>query len=270
MPELPEVETIKRGLAKKIKGKTIKKIDIKLPKLVNFDVVGFQKEILGAKIEKISRRAKLLVLKLSNAGAILIHLKMSGQLLYEGEIRKHARAVFYFSDGTKLVFNDMRKFGYFKFLPQNKLNQFFEDKFGPEPLLSEFNLDKFNMIIKQKPNSRIKNFLLDQKNIAGIGNIYADEALFEAKITPTRRVRTLNKNEIKKLHKAIKNVLNNAIKHKGTSFQLYRDSAGKKGKFVRLLKVYQREGKKCYFCSGTVKRIKLGSRSAYFCPKCQK
>jgi len=271
MPELPEVETIRKGLLAKIKGKKIKDVEIKVPKLVNFDIAGFKKNVLNASIVNIRRRAKLVIIDLSNSNSLLIHLKLTGQLICQGEEEKSTRATFYFTDNTNLIFNDVRKFGYFKLIPTAKLEDFFKtQKFGPEPLEKEFTLDKFKEILNKKPKSKIKPFLMDQINIAGIGNIYADELLFEAKILPTRIIKTLKEDEIKNLYKSIKKILNKAIKYKGSSFDAYVDSSGDKGDFAPRVKVYRKTGQKCYRCDGIVKRIVLGGRGTHFCPKCQK
>ncbi len=288
MPELPEVETIRKGLLAKIKGKKIKDVEIRVPKLVNFDIAGFKKGVKDASIVNIRRRAKLVIIDLSNGNSLVIHLKLTGQLIYQGEDEKSTRAIFYFrdsklskgekrrgtrpfSDKTQLVFNDVRKFGYFKLIPTAKLEDFFKaQKFGPEPLDEDFTLDRFKEILKRKSKGKIKPFLLDQSNIAGIGNIYADESLFEAKILPTRIISTLKEDEIKNLYNSIKKVLNEAIKYKGSSFDSYVDSLGEEGNFAPRVKVYRRTGQKCYRCDGIVKRIVLGGRGTHFCPKCQK
>jgi formamidopyrimidine-DNA glycosylase len=271
MPELPEVETIKQGLLEKIKGKKIKDVEVKTPKLVNFLVKEFKKGTIGAKINNIRRRAKLLILNLSNKNSVIIHLKLTGQLIFEGEIDKSTRAIFYFTDGAHLIFNDWRKFGYFKLMPTGKLERFFKDqKFGPEPLEKDFTLDKFKGILSKKPRSKIKPFLMNQGNVAGIGNVYSDESLFDAKILPIRLVKGLKPVEIKNLYQSIRKVLVWALKYKGVSTDTYVDIFGKKGELVPLLKVYHRQGQKCLRCRGTIEKIKLGGRSAHFCPKCQK
>jgi formamidopyrimidine-DNA glycosylase len=288
MPELPEVETIRQGLLSKIKGKKIKNIDIFVPKLVNFDVLGFKKKTIGASIINIRRRAKLIVIDLSNKNSIIIHLKLTGQLIFQGDKEKSTRAIFYFRDSklsrgekrrgtshfqdkTKLIFNDTRKFGYFKLIQTLKLENFFKkQKFGPEPLEKDFTLDRFKEILDKKPRAKIKPFLLDQTNIAGIGNIYTDESLFDAGILPIRIIKTLKESERKNLYKSIYKVLEKAIKYRGSSFDAYVDSGGKKGNFAPRVKVYRRTGQKCYRCGGTIKRIVLGGRGTHFCPKCQK
>jgi len=272
MPELPEVETIKKQLLKKVKGKTFKKVEVRLPKIVKTDLKIFKKEIVRAKINNIKRRAKVLILELSNNYAIIVHLKMSGQLIFQGQPSKHTHLIYYFTDGSKLIHNDMRQFGYVKLLQKDKLDDLLakEEKYGPEPLDKNFTLNIFNQLLNKKKKSKIKPLIMDQTFIAGIGNLYADEILFEAGILPIKIVKSLKPKEIAKIYQSIKKILNLAVKHKGSSVDLYIDAEGKQGKFAPLIKVYQREGEKCKCCGSEVKRVKINSRSAHFCPKCQK
>lgn len=271
MPELPEVETIKNDLLRKIRGKKIKDVKILDPKVVNFKTAEFKKNIIGASIKDIRRRAKLLIINLSTGQILLIHLKLTGQLIYNGSDEKYARAIFYFANKNKLVFKDFRRFGYLKIIPIKNLDKYFEkEKFGPEPLSKEFNLELFEKLLKKRAKAKIKPLLLDQKFIAGIGNIYADESLFYARISPLRTAGSLKKEEVTKLYNGIRKILKLATQKRGSSVDNYLDTSGKKGNYVPLLKVYGREGEKCFRCKGKVKRIKIGGRSASFCPVCQK
>ncbi|MDP3057746.1 MAG: DNA-formamidopyrimidine glycosylase [bacterium] len=277
MPELPEVETIKNDLEAIIIGKKISDAKILWRGALNTPAKKFIALIKNAKILDISRRAKILILTLSNNHSLLIHLKMTGQLIYDlhKKIRdskyKYARIIFFFKDGSALVFNDLRKFGYVKIVPQNKVKDFINDKkFGPEPLEKDFTLEKFKEILKKYPKRRIKQFLTDPSAIAGIGNIYADEICFYAKVAPTNQVGNLTSKQIKFIFIGIKKILNRAIELRGSSVENYVDASGRKGDYVKELKVYGREGKKCFRCKGIIKRIKLGGRSSHFCPECQK
>ena len=280
MPELPEVETICRQLAKLIVGKKIKKVKVKLPKIVKALLADFRRVTSGAKIKNVNRRAKLIILGLDNGWGLLIHLKMTGQLIYESSVisdklsveNKHTHVVFYFTDGSRLIFNDLRQFGYIKLVETAKLGEFFiKEGTGLEPLEKDFILADFEALLAKKPKARIKQFLMDPKNIAGIGNIYSDEILFFARVHPLRRNKDLKKEEIKKIFQGIKKILPEAIKLKGTSANNYLDAFGRKGDFLKKLKVYGREGEQCAGrCAGKVARIKLGGRSAHFCPLCQK
>lgn len=278
MPELPEVETIRSQLQKLIVGKKIKQVKIGLPKMVKLPLVKFKKIVIGATIKKVNRRAKILIFELTNNWSILIHLKMSGRLIFRkkneklgSEDTKWNHLVYYFSDGSRLFHNDLRQFGYVKLVKTEELPDFFKkEKLGPEPLEKNFTLDRFSAILKKKPKAKIKQFLLDQQNIAGIGNIYSDEILFFAGVHPLRKAGDLKPLEINKIFAGIKKILPKALESRGTSDNLYLDARGRKGNYVPRLKVYGREGQKCKQCDGIIQRLKIGGRSAHFCPKCQK
>ena len=270
MPELPEVETITRQLNKRIKGKKIKKVEVRLVKLVKYPLIKFKKLVVGAKIKSVSRRAKLLIIELSNNYSLVIHLKLTGQLILNGEINKHTHLIYYFTDGSCLIHNDLRQFGFVKVVAKKELADFFEkEKFGPEPLDKKFTLNLFKELLNKRKNSKIKSLLMDPKFVAGIGNIYSDEILFYAGVLPTRSASSLGPIEIKKIYQEIKRILVLAIKKRGSSNKDYFDAYGQKGNFVPLIKVYQRQGELCRRCRTKIRRIKIGSRSAHFCPKCQ-
>ncbi len=270
MPELPEVETIKRQLNLLATSKKIKEVEVLLPKIVKTDLAGFKKATRGAKIKEFKRRAKILIIELANGWSLLLHLKLSGQLIFNGQKTKHTHAIFHFSDGSHLIFNDLRQFGYIKLVESEALKDFFvKEKFGPEPFDKNFTLTKFVVLLDRRPNARIKQFLMDQTNIAGIGNIYSDEVLFASKVHPLRKIKDLKPTEVKNIYQNIKKILTEAIKLKGTSADMYIDAFGREGDFLRRLKAYGREDKKCVKCKGKIKRIKIGGRSAHFCPACQ-
>ena len=278
MPELPEVETIKRQLNLLAAGKKISQVEILLPKIVKAPLAEFKKAVVGAKIKEFNRRAKILIIELNNGWSILIHLKLSGQLIYQNQIsniknqnlRKYTHVILHFSDGSHLLFNDMRQFGYIKLVKTEELDEFLKKEgFGPEPFDKNFTLARLVAILDKKPHAKIKQFLMDQKNIAGIGNIYSDEILFASGVHPLRRIKDLKPSEIKAVYKNIKKILSEAVKAKGTSADLYLDAYGRQGSFLPKLKVYGRQGQKCVKCQGEIKRIKIGGRSAHFCPKCQ-
>jgi len=271
MPELPEVETIKRQLNTKIKGEKIERVEVRLKKFVKYPLVKFKKLVTGAEIKNVTRRAKLLIIELSNNYYLIIHLKLTGQLIFNGQENKHTHLIYYFRDGGYLIHNDLRQFGFVKVISKKELSDFFEkEKFGPEPLDKKFTLDLFRKILDRRKKSKIKPLLMDPKFIAGIGNIYSDEILFHAKVLPWRKVETLKPIEIKRIYSEIKRILALAIKKRGSSNRDYFDTNGQKGNFVPSIKVYQRTGQSCDKCKTKVKRIKIGSRSAHYCPKCQK
>jgi len=279
MPELPEVETIKRQLQKSIAGKTIKSAEVLYPRFIGMDAKKFKKTIIGAKIKNIRRRAKLLILDISNNFSIMCHLKMTGRLSFSRNstqngpsliINKHAQVIYSFSGGGQLVHSDIRKFGYAKLMPTEDLDKILSQEYGPEPLESVFTEKKLAEIISNRPNQKAKQFLMDQKNIAGIGNIYADEILFFAGIMPVRKIFSLSKIEIKKLFTGIKKILTDAVKYRGSSISDYRDSHGKAGEYHLKLKVYGREKLPCPKCKTPISKIKLHGRGTHFCANCQK
>lgn len=250
MPELPEVETIKRQLSRKIIGKKLE---------------GLPAGRQGKKIVGLRRRAKILIIDFSDDTSLVLHLKLTGQLIYNKEPSRFTRKVFNFDDGSKLIFNDARKFGWWKLVKNTKK---IEESFGPEAL--DVDPQTFKNLLKKRPNAKIKPLLMDQKFIAGIGNIYSDEILFASLVHPLRQAKTLEENEIKLIYQNIKKILEEAIKYKGSSVQYYLDACGQKGDYARRHKVYQKDGQKCPRCSAIIKRLKLGGRSAHFCPSCQK
>jgi formamidopyrimidine-DNA glycosylase len=289
MPELPEVETIRRDLATKIIGAKIISVEVKDKKLG--ETKNFASVLVGNKIADVERIGKLLILKISSDKFLLIHLKMTGQLVFEdreeliagghefaegsvleeigGKLpNKYTRFILNFIGDKKLFFNDTRRFGYVKLVDKKELAAI-KNKYGIEPLQINFTLTalKKAMAGRRVP---VKTLLMDQQKISGIGNIYASEILFAARINPTRLVNSLTDQEIAKIFQSAKAVLKKAIKHRGTTFSDYVDTSGKKGNFSKLLQVYERVGEKCFGCLGKIKSVKLAGRSTYFCPKCQK
>ena len=287
MPELPEVQTIVNDLNKNILNKRIKRIDVRLPKIVKGKPKEFQKFLEGNSFQDIFRRGKSIIIKLVKGRKYLfVHLRMTGQIIYVNQNKliagghgvkverfdlpsKQTHLIIYFQDGSILFYNDQRQFGYWQIINNLELERV-QEKLGIEPLAPEFTLTNFKkLLVKQKGN--IKAFLLNQKHIAGLGNIYVDESLFKSRISPLRSMSSLSLGEIKRLYQSIKDTLNQAIRYRGTTFNDYVDAQGQKGKFIRLLKVYQREGQKCLTCSrGIIKKIKVAGRGTRYCPFCQK
>jgi len=293
MPELPEVETIRKGLKKAIVGKKIAGLDIRVPKMF----YGKKEDVVGKKVTDVDRRAKQIIIDLSGDKALLIHLKMTGQLIYHAKnfnpknsrlTTKNFQAgghpskdwfdnlpnvtthiVFDFSDGSKLFFNDLRKFGWIKIFETLKLKNKLTKELGIEPFDKEFTAEKLSKIIKSKPRWNIKKILTDQSLIAGIGNIYADESLFWAKISPQRKAGMIKYDEIAKLHRSIVKALEIGLKYGGSSENTYVKIDGSKGKAQEHFRVYSQQGKKCV-CGGKITKIQLNSRGTHFCPQCQK
>jgi formamidopyrimidine-DNA glycosylase len=272
MPELPEVETIRRQLAAEIKNKRIKSAEVKLARMINVPIAQFEKTVIGASVKDIRRRAKILIFDLTNGWSIVVHLKMSGQLIYNGKegIGK-PHIIYTFSDGHQLKHYDFRLFGYAKLVKTDEVEKIFiKEKLGPEVLDAKFALADFERLLAAKQNSKIKPLLMDQTFIAGVGNIYAQEACFCARVLPTRKVSTLTKDEAGRIHDCLKKILALALEKKGSSIDSYVDVGGEKGGYAPLLKVYGREGEQCFSCEGKIKTIKLAGRGTSFCPTCQK
>jgi len=268
MPELPEVETIRRGLQNKIIGKKITDIDILNPKSFQ----GETKDIVDNKIIDIERRAKLIRIKLSNGLNLLFHLKLTGQLIYQ-TIQKltTTRLIFTFDDQSKLFFNDLRKFGWCKVMTDNDIDKLYKKDYGLEPLDEKFDVNYLLTHAKRIPNRNIKQFLMDQTIAAGMGNIYTDEALFEAKISPLRKVKDIKMSEWQTLISSMQKVLSMGIRFGGTTDSDYVNADGKKGGMQDHLNVYHKTGKPCPgSCGGRIERITIGGRGTHFCPNCQK
>lgn len=270
MPELPEVETIIRGLRQKIVGQEIIGIGVNLLKIVRGKKKKFISLAEGARIQEIRRRGKIILIDLSNGMSLLIHLKLTGQLIYarpKEPMAKHTHLIFNLSNGRQLRYIDLRQFGYFLLAKTSQLSQLPQLKdLGPDPL--KVSLDEFKKLLSKR-RGRIKSLLLNQMFLAGIGNIYADEALHRAKIHPLQPAHTLSSSKVKRLHQAIREVLTEAIKQKGSSVSDYVDSSGQDGNYQKFHRVYQREGKPCLACQTKIARLKIGNRSSYFCPNCQ-
>jgi len=294
MPELPEVETLRQELSRAIVGKKIKKVEILVAKTIKpLTEKDFKKQVIGKEIKAVKRQAKILIIDLNGRLSLAIHLKMTGQLIflprYGGvnakkkivvgghpdrtlvgeQPNKFTRLFLEFTDGSHLYFNDIRKFGWVRLINDEEVKNLIAG-IGIEPLSKSFNSKVLTGILKRYPNRTIKQILMDQKLIAGIGNIYADESCFRARILPPRQSKTLNPAEIKKLSSAIVAILKLAIKKKGTSADTYRQLSGAPGGFVPYLKVYGRGDKPCKVCGRPIQKIRHLGRGTHFCSHCQK
>ncbi|MBI4100748.1 bifunctional DNA-formamidopyrimidine glycosylase/DNA-(apurinic or apyrimidinic site) lyase [Candidatus Microgenomates bacterium] len=284
MPELPEVETIRLGLQNKIAGLKIDDMEVRVTKIFQ----GEKKDVVGTKIKDLRRRAKILIFDLDNGKSLIVHLKLTGQLVFHknGDLATFGHpipfagatlpastthVIFTFNNGSKLFYNDVRKFGYIKVVQTNEVEKLkVMAEFGPEPFTKEFTLEKFKSILlkKKKP---VKLVLMDQSQIAGVGNIYANEALFLSRIHPQKLANQLNEDQIKKLYESLLLVLKEGIKYGGSSENAYVNALGGKGTMQEHFRVYAQTGKVCFNrCGGVVKRISLGGRGTFFCPKCQR
>ncbi|MBM3246072.1 MAG: DNA-formamidopyrimidine glycosylase [Candidatus Omnitrophica bacterium] len=266
MPELPEVETVKRELERAVLGKKITEVLVRHPKVIREPAVAkFQQGLAGVTIKNILRKAKVLILELSSGKSLVIHLKMTGQLVYPGN-GKASRVSFKLSDGKWLDFNDQRLFAELRLLDDWRKLKFIQG-LGPEPFA--ISAEQFKTMLDAQ-KTKIKPLLMDQTFISGVGNLYAAEALFRAKIHPQRTANSLSDEEKTRLLKEIKDTLAEAIEHKGSSVDQYVQLSGRPGDYVKYHKVYDRAGKPCLVCKTPIKRISLASRGTYFCPKCQR
>ena len=266
MPELPEVETIKRDLQKKIIDKKIIDVKINHSKVIKEpSLEEFKKEVTGETVRDIERKAKILIFKLKKDKFLIVHLRISGWILY-GDENEKARVVFKLSDGNVLNYMDQRVLGELRLRKDYKDLKFIQ-KLGPEPF--QIKLDHFRDILKKR-KTKIKALLLDQNLISGIGNIYAQEALFLAKIDPRRPANSLSSKETEVLLDKIIFVLKAGIKHRGSSVDDYRDTKGQRGGMEKKLKVYARKGQPCLTCKGLIEKISLAGRGTCFCPRCQR
>ncbi|MFH1191345.1 MAG: bifunctional DNA-formamidopyrimidine glycosylase/DNA-(apurinic or apyrimidinic site) lyase [Candidatus Omnitrophota bacterium] len=279
MPELPEVETIKSDLQKTICGQKITRVCIHNPKVIQEPAPDiFKRSLEGLSIKDIFRRGKLLILELSNGKFLTVHFKMTGQLVLRQPLcesknqlvvphpsKTSSRVTFYFASGMILDFNDQRLFAELRLIDDWQKLEFIQ-KLGPEPL-DLAAADFKGLLLKRK--NEIKPLLLDQSFVCGIGNIYASEILFRAKINPQRPAQSLVSAEQIALYKEIQKVLKSAIKHGGSSVDDYVRVSGKNGDYARFHQVYGRQGQPCFVCASLIKRIAQGGRGTYFCPKCQ-
>lgn len=272
MPELPEVETIVRGLQKTVVGKKIKDVNVIFPGIVKQESKNFKKNVDKSEIIGVRRRGKYILFDLSNKKTILTHLGMTGSFLFlksSTPLDKHDHLVVKFYQSQKeLRYNDPRKFGKIKSFSTCKEENIADlKKLGLESL----NISSSDFVnLFQKRKGRIKSALLNQQILAGLGNIYADESLFEAKIHPQQKADKLSAKKLKRLHQGIQKILKKAIKAGGSSIENYYNVNGEIGGFQLQHKVYGREGLPCKKCRTKIKRIKISQRSSYFCPRCQK
>lgn len=272
LPELPEVETVRKGLEKLVVGKTIDEVTILWPRIIESpESEVFANQLMGQKIEKMERRGKFLIFKLTNYD-LISHLRMEGKYEThkpEEERTKHTHVIFTFTDRSELRYLDVRKFGRMVLLPKDQ-GQNYKGilALGPEPIPSEFSLSEFRTGLK-KHHKAIKPLLLDQRLVTGLGNIYVDEALWEAKIHPEQPANTLKPKEVEQLYYAIIDVLGRAVEAGGTTIRTYLNALGEAGTFQISLNVYGQTEKPCPRCTTPIKKIKVAQRGTHFCPKCQ-
>jgi formamidopyrimidine-DNA glycosylase len=285
MPELPEVETVRIGLEGLIVGKTFQNVTHDTEKSFPNAPADVQEFLIGAQVTSVRRRAKVLLIELSTAYTLVIHLKMTGQMVFVSDAArfgaghpndslvhalpdKSTRVEFTFSDASKLFFNDQRKFGWVRLLPTPEVpNIDFMRKVGPEPLEDSFTSEHFIARLQRRKNTNIKAALLDQTVVAGVGNIYADESLWGAKIHPATLVKNVSTAKLKALYTELRFVLNLSIEKGGSSNHTYVNAEGKKGSYMNFARVFRREGQPCPRCGAVVEKLRVAGRGTHICPK---
>lgn len=287
MPELPEVETVRRGLSELIIGKVVVSSENDTEKGFPNTPADVRQFLYGATVTAVRRRAKVLMIDLSTDYSLVIHLKMTGQLVFvAGDERFGAghpndslvnelpdtstRVTIGFKDGSKLFFNDQRKFGWVKLLPTVEIAELpFMKKVGPEPLESDFTAQQFAARFARRGRTNIKAAILDQSVVAGVGNIYADESLWGAKIHPKRLVDTITADEFHLLYTDLREVMNLSIEKGGSSNRNYVNAEGKRGSYMDFARVFRREGLPCPRCGTTIEKLRVAGRGTHICPHCQ-
>lgn len=287
MPELPEVETVRVGLQRLLPGRVVTRAEANWDKSFPNNQDDVRAFLIGAEVITVRRRAKVLLIELSTKHTLVTHLKMTGQLVFRsdkerfgaghpnaslvGELPdKSTRVTLTFSDGSRLFFNDQRKFGWMRLLPTAEVPQIdFFKRVGPEPLASDFTWQAMKERLQRRKNTNIKAALLDQSVIAGVGNIYADETLWDAKVYPTTPVRDLIDKNFQEMHRALVDVLNLSISKGGSTDQHYVDAEGKPGKYLTFANVFRREGQPCPRCGTIIQKTRVAGRGTHICPNCQ-
>ena len=289
MPELPEVEVIRSGLSELIARKTIEKVNVLNAKSFQASTSSIDVFVNNSTILSVKRRAKILLIELSSGYSLIIHLKMTGQLLFRDNQNKsknfagghpsdsflsvlpdnHTRVELIFTDSTTLFFNDMRKFGWIKLLPTTELKEEkFIAKLGPEPLIGN-PTPEYLKRISRHPKSLVKAALLNQEIVAGIGNIYADEALWGAMIHPKTRVENLSKKQLENILNAAIEVMSFSINKGGSTDRNYLNAKGEKGSYLTFANVFRKEGKPCPRCGHVIEKIRVAGRGTHICSNCQ-
>ncbi len=281
MPELPEAESIVRGLRPRLVGRRIERVEVVHEDVLRASPGALRRETVGRTFEEVGRRGKNVIARLSGDRVLAVNLGMTGRLLplptdgadgnpvesASAALARHPAVRFHLSGGVTLVFDDTRRFGTVEVLPASEWRAR-SARMGPEPLAPSFTAARLGAALAGS-RSPVRSWLLDQRRIAGVGNIYANEALYLAGVHPARPARDVRPEEVRRLHRALRQVLRQAIDRGGTTLRDYRDADGEAGRYARALRVYGREGSPCPRCRATVRRLVLQGRSAFFCPGCQ-
>lgn len=267
MPELPEVETIRGQLAPRLEGRTLAVVDILDPRLTRpLDPREVAAELQGERIVAVERRGKYLVLRLEGGAALLVHLRMTGGFGFEPT--SHERAVVELEDGSRLVYRDVRRFGTWLVVASDELEPYVTLKNGPEPLGAGFTTAWLAELLGKR-RAALKAVLLDQRVVAGLGNIYADEALWRARLSPLRSASSLGRDEVQRLQRAIRAALRLGIARQGSTLSTYAQPDGSPGEMQNEFRAYGREGEPCPRCRTPIAKTRVGGRGTWYCPHCQ-
>jgi formamidopyrimidine-DNA glycosylase len=267
VPELPEVETIRAELAPRLTGRELRRVEILDPRLTRpIDLFEVAEELEGDRVVAVERRGKYLVLRLESGLALLVHLRMTGSFVFEPA--SHERAILELDDGTRLAYRDVRRFGTWLVLEDVELDPYLTAKNGPEPLGARFTAGWLATQL-QRRRAPVKAVLLDQRVVAGLGNIYADEALWRARVNPLRPAETLTREEAARLHRAIRAALRLGIARQGSTLSTYARPDGSAGSMQDEFRVYGRDGLPCPRCRTPISKTRAGGRGSWFCPRCQ-
>lgn len=286
MPELPEVETVRRGLERLIVGLTIRDVTSDNPKSFPSSPHEVAQFVVGSKVASVRRRAKVLIIELETGHSLVTHLKMTGQLVYRGRVQfgaghpndslvgelpdRSTRVTISFTDGSILFFNDQRKFGWMKLFPSIEVPEIdFMKRIGPEPLEDELTVADFVARLRRRQGTSIKAALLDQSVVAGIGNIYADESLWAAKLHPASRVGVLSDTQLGAILPEVRRIMRLAIDKGGSTDKNYVNAEGRRGNYLDFAKVFRRTGEPCERCGTPITKLRVAGRGTHICPHCQ-
>jgi formamidopyrimidine-DNA glycosylase len=274
VPELPEVETVRRRLAPLLEGRSFERVEISDARLTRpLDPFEVARELEGEQVALVDRRGKYLIVRFESGRALLVHLRMTGSLRHgaAGSLPDdpHQRAVVTLDDGSDVAYRDVRRFGTWLLLEPSEVDMYVDARVGAEPLADAY---KAKHLAEELAGRRapVKAAILDQRTVAGVGNIYADEALWRAKLHPLRTADTLSEEEIRRLYRSIRAVLRQGVEHRGSSFSDYVGADGEPGANAERLKAYRRTGEPCFRCGRPISRIVVGQRGTHFCPHCQR
>ena len=274
MPELPEVETVRVRLAPALAGRRLERVEIVDPRLTRpFDRIEIARELEGERVATVDRRGKYLIVRFESGRALLIHLRMTGAVLTgaaaAAEDARHRRAVVSLDDGSQVAYRDVRRFGTWLLLEPPEVEPYIDARVGPEPLAESYRARDLGAKLAGR-RAPVKAALLDQRTVAGVGNIYADEALWRARIHPLRPAADLDRDEVKALHRAVRTALRNGIARQGSTLRDYRLPDGGSGSMQHEFKVYGRGGEPCERCGTPIDKIRVAGRGTWYCPSCQR